>query len=413
VENLWITEVVPSTGQIEVTNVSDAAITTPSALPFCHRFNYGTSVPSGTTFAPGQSRIFTVSFSNQGASDLWIYSERNFGSSTALQNGLTWGSAPIGRTTVAVNGDKWDASDSFAPAPAAGQALLLTGENPFSAANWSVGEPDLGNYSPPVIIDPLAVEIALVDGNVNVTWSGGEPPYRVEASTDLVNFEPVTGIIVDTQASFPVNETSRRFFRVRSGVEIDPVANFRVRFVGFWSGLVFASVPPSPMFGQLVGSTHNENASFWEPGTTATPGLELLAESGAHNGFESEINTAAFAGNSSAPIIGSGIDEELGESSFEFTADSTQSLLTLVSKLDPSTDWFTGVHGLQLREADGVGDWFSRLEIQLRPYDAGTDSENAPIFSLEDAPAFGPSPFLDPSTPAQPIGGLIIERITP
>lgn len=219
VENLWITEVVPSTGQIEVTNVSDDSITTTRSLPFCHRFNYATSVPSGTTFAPGQSRIYTVGFSQPGQSDLWIYSSGSFGSSDALLNGLKWGSASsIGRTGVAVGGNKWDSTSAFVPAPGPGEAILLTGTDPFSADHWTVGTPDLGNYAAPSAeVAPVTLESQQVGNNLLLFWGGGVPPYQLQTSTDLDRWVDVSSPTEMVDTILPISpDDTRRFYRVLS-----------------------------------------------------------------------------------------------------------------------------------------------------------------------------------------------------
>jgi hypothetical protein len=70
IDDLWITEEVPSTGQVEITNLGDGPVTTASALPFCHRFRYSDTVPSGTIFLEGESKVFSVNFSNAADSDL-------------------------------------------------------------------------------------------------------------------------------------------------------------------------------------------------------------------------------------------------------------------------------------------------------------------------------------------------------
>ena len=54
-----------------------------------------------------------------------------------------------------------------------------------------------------------------------------------------------------------------------------------------------------------------------------------------------------------------------------FEANSDMSLLTLVTMIAPSPDWFVGTHGLQLRDENG---WIDEITIQLDAYDAGTDS---------------------------------------
>ena len=49
--------------------------------------------------------------------------------------------------------------------------------------------------------------------------------------------------------------------------------------------------------------------------------------------------------------------------------------------IGPSPDWFVGVSGLSL--LDGQGEWESLLEVDLFPYDAGT--EQGTEFSLSNA----------------------------
>ena len=46
-------------------------------------------------------------------------------------------------------------------------------------------------------------------------------------------------------------------------------------------------------------------------------------------------------------------------------------MVTLVSMIAPSPDWFVGVHGLALLE-DAM--WKDEIVVQLFAYDAGTDS---------------------------------------
>ena len=54
-----------------------------------------------------------------------------------------------------------------------------------------------------------------------------------------------------------------------------------------------------------------------------------------------------------------------------FTIHRDFPLVTLVTMIAPSPDWFTGVHSLSLLEN---GQWQTTKEIILNLYDAGTDS---------------------------------------
>lgn len=54
-----------------------------------------------------------------------------------------------------------------------------------------------------------------------------------------------------------------------------------------------------------------------------------------------------------------------------FRVDSDHHLLSLVSMIFPSPDWFVGVSGLELCQTDCK--WIERKEVELYPWDAGTD----------------------------------------
>ena len=58
---------------------------------------------------------------------------------------------------------------------------------------------------------------------------------------------------------------------------------------------------------------------------------------------------------------------------------STHPRVTLTTMIAPSHDWFVGVSGLPLLNSDGL--WLRAHELQLYPWDAGT--ENGADFALE------------------------------
>lgn len=55
-----------------------------------------------------------------------------------------------------------------------------------------------------------------------------------------------------------------------------------------------------------------------------------------------------------------------------FRVDSENHLLSLVSTISPSPDWFVGVAALELCLPDG--NWVESKVIDLYPWDAGTDN---------------------------------------
>lgn len=423
VEDLWITEVNPSTGQIEVTNVSREEFTTPQTMAFCHRFNYSATIPANTTFAPGESRIYTTNFGNQPSSDLWIYrSTGGFGNPANLLNGLQWGgTAGIGRASVAVSGGHWDAVSSHVPSPGPDESLLLTGPDPFSAANWTVGPADLGNFVRNV--PPLEVELNIEDGLVNLTWTGGLPPFQILASETLEpeSFVPIANDLDARSFSQPIAANTRQFFQVR---ELELTATFEVSFRSAWSLLAFAEVPANNSFGDIIGSTHNDTFTLWEPGSLSSSAFASLIEEGQSSAIRNVVDSAIANGSAGTLIDQPGVFQELGSRTFQITVRRDSPLLSLASALQASPDWLVGLENYSL--LDGNGDWRQAVEVGLDVYDAGVDSAfgfNSPDFptfpveaitSIQNNPLFTTPSLLigfNSDAPAPPVAALVITRI--
>ena len=170
---------------------------------------------------------------------------------------------------------------------------------------------------------------------------------------------------------------------VRTDAQGADAATYRVTFEGKWN---LSSTPGGVVggahFTTLIGAVHNGNVTFWTPGGTASAGVESVAELGATSTFKSEYN-AVPANNRKALIEASGTGAT-GASTFTIEATRTHSLVTLLSMIGPSPDWFVGVSGLSLRDSQG---WRSQFSQDLFPYDAGT--EDGTEFSLSN-PATNP-----------------------
>ena len=84
--------------------------------------------------------------------------------------------------------------------------------------------------------------------------------------------------------------------------------------------------------------------------------------------------------------------------------------LTLVSMIAPSPDWFVGVDGISLREAEC---WAPRIEMELVGYDAGTDSGatfTAPNADVTPHEPIGPIEALPANVRDVPFTTLVVER---
>ena len=170
-------------------------------------------------------------------------------------------------------------------------------------------------------------------------------------------------------------------------------AHYRVSFRAVWNASSHGNRPPFPSgahFSRLVGAAHAPEVSFWRSGGIATPGIESMAETGSVSSLCQEIDAEADRGGSTPCVRGAEPSfPSPGSVGLSFETTAEQPLLTLVSMIAPSPDWFVGVSGMPLME-DGC--WKERIEADLVGYDSGTDS--GATFTARNADV----------TPHEPIG---------
>ena len=77
------------------------------------------------------------------------------------------------------------------------------------------------------------------------------------------------------------------------------------------------------------------------------------------------------AGTAEHLLAGGNLRGSPGSTQLEFEVSRDYPLVTLVTMVAPSPDWFVGVSALALFEN---GDWVREKEVALVPWDAGTDS---------------------------------------
>jgi hypothetical protein len=191
-------------------------------------------------------------------------------------------------------------------------------------------------------------------------------------------------------------------------------ARYRVTFEARWSPVTHPiDNPGSAHFSPLVGGTHAAGAVFWREGGLASRGIEDMAERGRTSPFDQEMAAAIPNGTAERIFTGGGIDKSPGTVSLEFDISQRFSLVTLVSMIAPSPDWFVGVSGLPLFEN---GQWIDQRRVELVPWDAGTDSgstffspdqvtsPHAPISRILTAP-------LSPGGQVTALGAFIFTRL--
>ena len=191
--------------------------------------------------------------------------------------------------------------------------------------------------------------------------------------------------------------TQRRCFRrgfatllavpVAVGLSALPAApqaiTYQVTFEGNWT---LASTPGGVVggahFTTLIGGVHGSGVTFWAAGEQASSGVEQVAETGSTGTFRSEVQGSSHT----LSVIQEGVSGGgTGSATFNIDVNRAHPLVTLLSMIGPSPDWFVGVSGVSL--LDGSDEWRQSYVVDLFPYDAGT--EDGTEFSLSN-PATNP-----------------------
>ena len=146
------------------------------------------------------------------------------------------------------------------------------------------------------------------------------------------------------------------------------------------------TLPSGAHVSPIVIVSHMNENDLFTSGALATDGIEIMAETGATKMLAGEIND-----NSSilSSTIGTRIDVP-GSNTLKLELDQDHSLLSAVSMLAPSPDWFVAINSVELFRD---GQWLEEIELTMKPYDAGTDSETtftATDFDTNPAKTIGP-----------------------
>lgn len=166
-------------------------------------------------------------------------------------------------------------------------------------------------------------------------------------------------------------------------------AQYQVRFDATWSaGSHPIDFPPGAHFSSLIGGVHGAGASFWRPGELASAGIRDMAERGRTSPLDAEVAAAIAAGQALEVIRGGAVSPSPGSATANFGIHRDFPLVSLVTMIAPSPDWFVGVYGLSLFEN---GDWVEQKKIALYGWDAGTD--DGPDFTSPNAASQPPQPI--------------------
>ena len=159
-------------------------------------------------------------------------------------------------------------------------------------------------------------------------------------------------------------------------------ATYTVSFETLWNATDHPNnYPRSAHFSPLIGASHSGDVSFWAPGVAATAGIERVAELGSNSTFRPEIDAAINAGDALQRVeLPRNLFSGQSATSQPFVVNGANPLVTFATMVAPSSDWFVGVHGLDLRGGPGFVD---EVVVEFTSfYDAGTEEGDS--FSLSN-----------------------------
>lgn len=161
------------------------------------------------------------------------------------------------------------------------------------------------------------------------------------------------------------------------------LAVYRVTMENFWSVEDFPQDFPDDAHLSLIGgATHNMAASFWEEGEIVSPGMEDMAETGRISQLLFDEVAPAITNGTADTMIeineytDAQVDGVPGVLEFEIEVKPQWPLVTLVTMLGPSPDWFVGVSGQSLFSDDM---WETTVVVDLPLYDGGSKAGMTPV----------------------------------
>ncbi len=146
---------------------------------------------------------------------------------------------------------------------------------------------------------------------------------------------------------------------------------YQVTYNSNWTSANFPTkYPANAHYSPFTGLTHNEQGRIFKSGELASAGIVLMAETGSRGVLSNEISEIQNMGNSRYLIAEGGIPSNDNTVSFTFEASTDYPLLSLVSMIAPSPDWFIGIDSMPLIENNA---WITNRTLAVKVYDAGSD----------------------------------------
>ncbi|MDU8944014.1 spondin domain-containing protein [Ovoidimarina sediminis] len=193
-------------------------------------------------------------------------------------------------------------------------------------------------------------------------------------------------------------------------------ATFKVTIDITWSAETAPfEFPQGGHVTHFIGATHNSRYVLFRNGQTASSGLELVAENGRDRTLEAELAEADRRGRIGGIVEGPALRTVPGQITFRFTVTPEHSLVSFVSMIAPSPDWFTGLADIPLHDGEA---WIDAQDHPLWMWDSGTDASQTyatPDADLQpqESVRLVATPHVLTKDGLVPMGTARIVRVTP
>ena len=308
----------------------------------------GSVVPGTTAWSSSNTGVFTVD-ANGVVTAAGNGTETLTASFDSVSTGVSVVVEQVPAALLAVSGDRQEGTVRVPLADALVVRVDDAGGSPIQGARVGF-TPAEGHGS----TDPDSADTD-ADGLSRTSWTLGP-----DSGTHTLSASLAEGLSVEFTAT------------ARPPAPRPDSALYRIEFEATWSDSTHPNeFPGNAHFSPLIGGVHDDSVSFWELGDTASPGMEEMAEVGRTRTLAEEIR-AEMPKRAFAVVQGSGTRSPGSTSIDTVVVNADFPLVTLVTMIAPSPDWFAGVTGQSLLDEDG--EWVDELRIDLYPLDAGTDS---------------------------------------
>ncbi|XP_073813474.1 M-spondin [Musca autumnalis] len=288
----------------------------------------------------------------------------------------------------------------------------IDGSSSYFTSNGYVSSPSIYSYTIenqlPLQVNQTPRDLPYYQSAANTRnlyyTSNSNNNNRETNSATVAQSTPVLGAPAPTQPA-PVTDCT-----------VDRLAIYKVVLHTYWTRELFPKhYPdwrPTAQWTKTIGRTHDAKYALYHIGQQATSGVKQFAETGKSEILDTPLGeqqqlqlqqqkqsqaaepklssssstattttTTTTRNNHNTPLSSErnifdeftlpAISQGAGRSEAKFFVDSNHSLVSLMTRIVPSPDWFIGVDSFQLCVG---GSWIDTVTVEMDPLDAGTDN---------------------------------------